>query len=481
MRLWAEERKSGTVELLLTLPVTATEAVLAKFLAAWIFVGLALALTFPIWLTVNVLGNPDNGVIVAGYLGSWLMAGGFLAISACISALAALPSNSDWQLVLLDHGMYRRLDPGFRMANTALWKALATRDAALGTAAIIDMGIAPDAAAKYFEIMCLLLTYRPSSASLGGRMSTAERAATRARFEKGGDLYLSGPEAANEFIKSLPVDMLFTLRNTAIVRGVNRALGGTTLSRIQSMVEAIGDGYAVDHCIVDTSALPSEASSAAAYDASGYKYLTAQDMAVLSAVHGGSEVSSGSAAGAAGGTALQMVDVLYPKAGINLATDTEMALLHAAGALPAGAVRVSKVQGLVRAVQERLAAQGTAVSAEVENALAQAGASSLLPAWMDSLLFSWYVWLFNSVLGVGMRSQAEGDDDLDSMVPRPDEQKNVRQPPFREMTAGERAALDAPAKLAAANRASKAGLAAELEREAKAARKSDDLYDKDFG
>jgi len=87
MRLWAEERKSGTVELLLTLPVTATEAVLAKFLAAWIFVGLALALTFPIWLTVNALGDPDNGVIVAGYLGSWLMAGGFLAISACISAL----------------------------------------------------------------------------------------------------------------------------------------------------------------------------------------------------------------------------------------------------------------------------------------------------------------------------------------------------------------------------------------------------------
>src|SRR6056297_494775 len=87
MRLWAEERKSGTIELLLTLPVSATEAVLAKFLAAWIFVGLALALTFPIWLTVNVLGNPDNGVIVAGYLGSWLMAGGFLAISACISAL----------------------------------------------------------------------------------------------------------------------------------------------------------------------------------------------------------------------------------------------------------------------------------------------------------------------------------------------------------------------------------------------------------
>jgi ABC-2 type transport system permease protein len=86
MRLWAEERKSGTVELLLTLPITATEAVLGKFLAAWLFVGLALLLTFPIWITVNLLGNPDNGVIVAAYLGSWLMAGGFLAISACLSA-----------------------------------------------------------------------------------------------------------------------------------------------------------------------------------------------------------------------------------------------------------------------------------------------------------------------------------------------------------------------------------------------------------
>jgi ABC-2 type transport system permease protein len=86
MRLWAEERKYGTVELLLTLPITATEAVLGKFLAAWLFIGLALILTFPIWVTVNVLGQPDNGVIVAAYLGSWLMAGGFLAISACLSA-----------------------------------------------------------------------------------------------------------------------------------------------------------------------------------------------------------------------------------------------------------------------------------------------------------------------------------------------------------------------------------------------------------
>lgn len=86
MRLWAEERKYGTIELLLTLPITPSEAVLGKFLAAWLFVGLALILTFPIWLTVNVLGDPDNGVILAAYIGSWLMAGGFLAISACLSA-----------------------------------------------------------------------------------------------------------------------------------------------------------------------------------------------------------------------------------------------------------------------------------------------------------------------------------------------------------------------------------------------------------
>lgn len=87
MRLWAEERRSGTIELLLTLPVTMWEAVAGKFLAAWCFTGIALALTFPMWLTVNLLGDPDNGVILASYLGSLLMAGGFLAIGSCISAL----------------------------------------------------------------------------------------------------------------------------------------------------------------------------------------------------------------------------------------------------------------------------------------------------------------------------------------------------------------------------------------------------------
>ncbi|MEE2699210.1 MAG: ABC transporter permease subunit [Pseudomonadota bacterium] len=87
MRLWAEERKTGTIEILMTLPVSTAEAVLGKYFAAWAFSGIALLLTFPIWLSVNWLGNPDNGVIVASYLGSFFMAGAFLAIGSCISAL----------------------------------------------------------------------------------------------------------------------------------------------------------------------------------------------------------------------------------------------------------------------------------------------------------------------------------------------------------------------------------------------------------
>jgi len=86
MRMWAEERKSGTIELFLTLPIRLREAVLGKFLAAWCFAGIALALTFPFWLTVRFLGDPDNGVILASYLASWLMAGAILAIGAAVSA-----------------------------------------------------------------------------------------------------------------------------------------------------------------------------------------------------------------------------------------------------------------------------------------------------------------------------------------------------------------------------------------------------------
>lgn len=87
MRLWAEERKSGTIELLLTLPVEPWQAVTGKWLAGWAFIGLALIGTMPLWITVNVLGDPDNGVIAAGYLGAFVVAGVFLAIGSCMSAL----------------------------------------------------------------------------------------------------------------------------------------------------------------------------------------------------------------------------------------------------------------------------------------------------------------------------------------------------------------------------------------------------------
>jgi ABC-2 type transport system permease protein len=87
MRLWSEERRMGTMELLLTYPITAWQAIVGKFLASWIFLAIALALTFPVWMTVNYLGNPDNGVIFAGYLASLLMGGAYLAISCMTSAM----------------------------------------------------------------------------------------------------------------------------------------------------------------------------------------------------------------------------------------------------------------------------------------------------------------------------------------------------------------------------------------------------------
>ena len=86
MRLWAEERKSGTIELLLTFPMPTWQIVIGKFFAAWIFIAIALFLTFPLWITVNWLGEPDNGVIIASYIGSLVMAGSYLAIGSCISA-----------------------------------------------------------------------------------------------------------------------------------------------------------------------------------------------------------------------------------------------------------------------------------------------------------------------------------------------------------------------------------------------------------
>lgn len=117
MRLWAEERKSGSIELLMTLPVARTELVLGKFLAAWLFCALALLLTLPMVLTVNYLGSPDNGAIVTGYLGSWLLAGSYLAIGSCMSALA---KNQVIAFILAVTGCFVFIVSGFPMLLDAL-------------------------------------------------------------------------------------------------------------------------------------------------------------------------------------------------------------------------------------------------------------------------------------------------------------------------------------------------------------------------
>jgi ABC-2 type transport system permease protein len=117
MRLWAEERKSGSIELLMTLPLEMWQAVAGKFLAAWAFTAIAVALTFPIWLTVEYLGEPDNGVILAAYLGSVLMAGGFLAVGACISATT---KNQVIAFILSVVACFALLAPGLGVVQQVL-------------------------------------------------------------------------------------------------------------------------------------------------------------------------------------------------------------------------------------------------------------------------------------------------------------------------------------------------------------------------
>ena len=92
MRLWAQERRSGSIELLLSLPLRTSQAVLGKFFAAWVYAGFALVLTMPLWIMVNYLGEPDNGVIVAGYIGSWFLAGMYIAFGSAISAMTRSPT-----------------------------------------------------------------------------------------------------------------------------------------------------------------------------------------------------------------------------------------------------------------------------------------------------------------------------------------------------------------------------------------------------
>src|SRR5262245_42971606 len=131
MRLWAEERKSGSIELLMTLPVTLWQAVLGKYFAAWIFTAIALALTFPIWITVNYLGAPDNGAIFAAYVGSLLLAGGFLAIGSCMSALTR---NQVSAFILAVVGCFVFLLAGYPLVLEVFrqWRPQARLDAIAG-------------------------------------------------------------------------------------------------------------------------------------------------------------------------------------------------------------------------------------------------------------------------------------------------------------------------------------------------------------
>lgn len=117
MRLWAEERRSGTMELLLTMPVGLWDAVLGKFLAAWLFIGLALLLTVPMWWTVGYLGAPDHGLIVAQYVASWLLSGACLAIASALSAATTSQVVAFVTTVML---LFVLLFAGFPMVTEAM-------------------------------------------------------------------------------------------------------------------------------------------------------------------------------------------------------------------------------------------------------------------------------------------------------------------------------------------------------------------------
>ena len=121
MRLWAEERRSGTIELLITLPVTNTQLVVGKFLASWIFTLIALILTMPIWITVNYLGEPDNHVILISYFGSWLMAGAFLALTSCLSALT---KNQVIAFIISSISGFVLIMAGFNLVLSAVYQHL---------------------------------------------------------------------------------------------------------------------------------------------------------------------------------------------------------------------------------------------------------------------------------------------------------------------------------------------------------------------
>ncbi len=139
MRLWAEERRSGSIELLMTLPVTVPEAVLGKWLAGWLFVGVALVSTFTLWATVNWLGEPDNGVIAVSYLGAWAMSGVFLAMGA---ALSALTRNQVIAFILAAAGVFVLMTAGTPVVLDAVRAALpeAVAEAVASLSALTHFG-----------------------------------------------------------------------------------------------------------------------------------------------------------------------------------------------------------------------------------------------------------------------------------------------------------------------------------------------------
>ena len=132
MRLWSEEKRAGTVELLFTLPITTFDAVIAKFLAAWAFLAIAILLSFPMTLTLAYLGNPDWGVVVSGYAGSILMAAGYLGVTSLMSALTknqvisfVLSVFICFLIVLLGTSMFSGVMTGFLNFPVALADAVA--------------------------------------------------------------------------------------------------------------------------------------------------------------------------------------------------------------------------------------------------------------------------------------------------------------------------------------------------------------------
>jgi hypothetical protein len=311
----------------------------------------------------------------------------------------------------------------------------------------VAVGLPPARANTYFELLSLVLTFRPSDGGLGGRMTPAERRRVRARFEAGGDLAVSGDEFA-EFFRHLPFDLLLTLRNTAIVRGLNRALGGSSRDRFVAYGESVLRGLEVPAAALDWTPAPSDAdrvdaaaastsgaasaartdaAAGATLDTAGYQLLSAADVHALSPW------------GADAARPALPPPVQSTAAALNFATDLEMAALARLGRTPALGAEVTVLSGVARptahadewdALAARVrglrlgsgalgvpvtAQRGVVVAATAatgEAALAAAAALATLPAavraaaaategpsWWTRFTLRLRLWLVDSLLG----------------------------------------------------------------------------------